>query len=130
MSEHLFGDAKATARTVKRTGVGSALDEARAAYEQNGGDPEVVRAYAELLNLTNRLEEAYKIYKEYLDLTSADQETYFEVGLLAKSLDDHDEAIRLFTKVVEMAPGSPLARSAEYEMWALNGGKTTRWSKQ
>jgi tetratricopeptide (TPR) repeat protein len=130
VSEHLFGDAKATARTFRKTGLAAAIDEARLAYEEDKANGENALQYAELLNRANNLSEAYAVYKDYLARIPANQDIVFEVALLAKTLENKEEAIELFKKTIEMSPGNPLARSAEYELWALNGGGKLRWSKE
>ncbi len=129
VSEHLFGDAKATAKTIKRTNTTVALDEARLTYESDKTDGEKALQYAELLNRSNKLAEAYVVYKDYLENNPADQNIIFEVAILAKTLNNKEEAIELLKKAIEMSPRSSLARSAEYELWALNGGGKLRWSK-
>lgn len=108
----------------------AALDEARLAYENDKTNGENALQYAELLNRANNLPEALIVYKDYLAHTPANQDVIFEVALLAKTLDNKDEARELLKKAIEMSPGTPLARSAEYELWALNGGGKLRWSKE
>lgn len=122
---YLFGDAKATAKLVRKKAGG--LGEARAAYENNKSNPEALKRYADELNNANMLEEAFEVYNEYVNLSPADQDAYYELALLGKALGDTEQAIEFFKQVVEMAPESPLARSAEYELWGLDG--KTKWAK-
>ncbi len=129
-NSHLFGDAKATARSIKRNGSESGLDLARSNFEAKRENPGAILAYAEALNSSNRLGEALEIYREYLNSFPATQEVIFEMALILKALGESEDARDLFTKVVEMAPGTNLARSAEYEMWALGGAAEQRWAKK
>ncbi|MCD6118713.1 hypothetical protein J7K50_02630 [bacterium] len=132
MSEnsYLFGDAKATLKATKKADGASALSVARVAYLEAHDDPASMESYAEALNNANLLEEAFKVYSEYIEIVPADQEVLFEMALILRTLKKNDDALELFTKVVEMAPNSSLARSAEYEMWAINGTGGTGWSKK
>lgn len=136
-NSHLFGDAKATAKSFRRNGSNSELDAARLNYETDRSNPETVIAYAEALNSSNFLKEAYEVYREYLDsfpatedVHSVTQDIYFEMALIAKAIGMREDAQGLFTKVVEMGPETNLARSAEYELWALDGRSGQRWAKQ
>ncbi|MEP0813157.1 MAG: hypothetical protein HRF49_00635 [bacterium] len=129
-NSHLFGDAKATARSVARAGAGDSLEDYRRAYEESKTDPDKVKAYAEALNRLNRTEEAEAVYSEYVSLVPADQDAFYELALLNKMLGKNERAIELFVKVVEMAPESPLAKSAEYEMWSLDGKVRPAWVKR
>ena len=129
-NSHLYGDAKATARRAQAASRGSALADAQTAYDADSTTPDAIRKLADELNKANRKEDAEKMYREYVAVAPADQEAYFELALLNKSLGRIDGALEFFTKVVEMAPGSPLARSAEYEMWALDGKGGQGWVKK
>ena len=129
-NSYLFGDAKATAKSVRRNGSQSELDAARVNYEASPGNPEAALVYAEALNAANLLEDAFAVYSEYLEIGSAKQDVLFEMALIAKSLGRAEESFGFFTKVVEMAPGTNIARSAQYEMWALDGKSEQRWAKK
>lgn len=127
---HLFGDAKATARRSDASARGNELEEAREGYSAAQDVPDAIKRYAEALVSANKLEEAEKLYSEYVALAPADQDAYYELALLNKLIGRIERAHELFTRVVEMAPSSSLARSAEYEMWALDGKGGQSWARK
>ena len=129
-NSHLYGDAKATAKSVAAGARVKEIEEASIAFEAENDNPAAIKRLAIALTAASRIDEAEKLYSKYVSVAPADQDAFYEYALLNKLLGNKIKAIELFTKVIEMAPSSPLARSAEYEMWALDGRGLDSWVRK
>ena len=92
-NSHLYGDAKATAKSVAAGARVKEIEEASIAFEAENDNPAAIKRLAIALTAASRIDEAEKLYSKYVSVAPADQDAFYEYALLNKLLGNKIKAI-------------------------------------
>lgn len=124
----LFSDAKASKALAPRSRE-EGIKKAKAAYEENPDSIELIIAYAEALFNGHQFEESEKLLVRACELCESADITY-NLAFVYAVLGREDKAKEIYHKVIVMAPGTSLAKSAEYELWKMGEQVNAKWLKK
>ncbi|OGK09416.1 MAG: hypothetical protein A2Y63_06535 [Candidatus Riflebacteria bacterium RBG_13_59_9] len=121
----LFSDAKASKALAPRTRE-ELLKRAKVNYEEQPGDLKAVIAYADALFNSHLFEETEKILQEACTIQE-DPDILYNLAFVSWINGKEDSAKEFYRKVVKESRGTPLAKSAEYELWKMGEHIKAKW---
>ena len=124
----LFSDAKASKALAPRSRE-EGMKKAKAAYEANPDSIEVIVAYAEALFNGHQFEESEKLLERACELCESADITY-NLAFVSAVLGKEEKARESYHRVITMAPGTSLAKSAEYELWKMGEQVNAKWLRR
>jgi tetratricopeptide (TPR) repeat protein len=128
-NNRLFGDAKASATSADVQRKQKLLQAAQERYNGNP-TPENQAELASIMFEAGRYQDAEQLLTSLLSTHGDNVNVLFELGFIYKNLGRKEEAIRYFSKLVEIDPRHHLARGAENEIWRLNPEYKPSWLRK
>ena len=123
----LFSDAKANQIREDKARKKARLAEAKRRAESRPDDSRSLMDYGDALFDCGYLQEAEKVFSGILDANKDNVDLVFNLGFTFLKQGKGAEAAQQFKRVIALAPKSPLARSAEYELWHIDPSLKPRW---
>lgn len=127
--QHLFGDAKATAREGDARRKQKLYDEALAQHQAQP-TPKTQSALATALFDLGRFQDAERLLKDLLDNFGDDIQVMCDLAFVYKNMDRNDDARQTFLRIIELDPRHALARCAENELWSMDPNYKPSWMRK
>ena len=124
----LFSDAKASTVLAPRTRE-ELLRRAKAKYDENHDDFIAVAGYADALFNSHQFAEAEKVLTEACALQET-PDLLFNLAFVTCVNGKEEEAKELYRQVISLSRGTPLSKSAEYELWKMGEKIEARWLRK
>jgi len=124
----LFSDAKASTVLAPRTRE-ELLRRAKAKYDENHGDFSAIVAYADALFNSHQFADAEEVLTEACTLKET-PDLLFNLAFVTCVNGKEEEAKELYRQVVVLSKGTPISKSAEYELWKMGEKIEARWLKR
>ena len=124
----LFGDAKATARSMPGD---RKLKQLQLAKEKFEADPnaanqtDLATAYFDV----GKYDKALELFNALVDEYGQDIKVLCDLGFSYKNIGKPDKAKEMFLRVIELSPKHALARCAESELWTMDPTYRPSWLK-
>jgi Flp pilus assembly protein TadD len=129
VAEHLFGDAKTTARAADPQAKEKALARAKERFTASQ-TADTHLAYANALFDTGRFAEAELELRDIVKQHGEEPHVMFDLGFAYKNLKRNDEAQKVWLRLVELHGKHPMARAAENEIWRMNPDYKPSWLRK
>ena len=124
----LFSDAKASTVLAPRTRE-ELLRRAKAKYDENHEDFGAIVAYADALFNSHQFADAEKVLTDACTLKET-PDLLFNLAFVTCVNGKEEEAKELYRQVVVLSKGTPISKSAEYELWKMGEKIEARWLKR
>ena len=127
--DHLFGDAKATARTVASDRKLKQLQKAKEAFKENptdGNQAALATAYFDI----GKYDKAESLMRGLLEAENPSQQLLCDLAFTYKNMGQMENAQEVFRRVIEVDPKHPLARCAENELWTIDPSYKPSWLRK
>jgi tetratricopeptide (TPR) repeat protein len=124
----LFSDAKASKALAPRAREDS-LKKAKAGYDENPTSLDAISIYADALFNNHKFEETEKLLEQACSLGD-NLDIIYNLAFVCSVNGKEDRAKDLYRKVIALAPGTALAKSAEYELWKMGEKVEAKWLRR
>jgi hypothetical protein len=124
----LFSDAKASTVLAPRTRQ-ELLRRAKAKYDENHDDFDAIIEYADALFNSHQFADAEKVLIEACTLKET-PDLLFNLAFVTCINGKEEETKELYRQVIVLSKGTPLSKSAEYELWKMGEKIEASWLKK
>ena len=124
----LFSDAKASKALAPRAREDS-MKRAKTNYDENPTSLDAISLYADVLFNNHQFEETEKLLEQACSLGD-NLDIIYNLAFVCCINGKEDKAKELYRRVISLAPGTALAKSAEYELWKMGEKVEAKWLRR
>ncbi len=125
----LFSDAKASMALSPRARE-ERLKRAKEKYDADTSSLEAMLAYAEALFDNHRFAEAEDMLRMAVETDPSNADVLYNLAFVFALNGKEEKAKEAYHQVIQLSPGTSLAKSAEYELWKMGEHIEARWLRK